>query len=134
MASSSPSSPSSEINTTILQSDRRERNIFELNAFTTDYPKYPHLSWNLFCTYRDLLLQEALSIEDIVDYGNEYCITAIVKKTGTVRAYKVLDINDELMVEYLLPFVRENEDAGREVCICIVSSDAIVYQILSTSL
>lgn len=79
-------------------------------------------------------MQEGVSVEDILDLGDEYCILTTVKVTGRKRLYKVLHIDDELRIDHCINLVQECESTGREICLSIVSSDAIVYQILSTHL
>ena len=106
----------------------------DLRSFLCRFPRYPQRSATLYAIYRDIKSNNDVEGIKILDIGDQYIISAMTRKTQKERIHVAVDYDDDVDLHWLQKYSSECEDDDRELCMCLVTTDTIIYQFIGTRL
>ena len=106
----------------------------DLETFLGQFPRYPIRGASLYSIFRDIGANNDVNDIRILDIGDQYIIKAVVRKTWKERIHIAIDYDDEVDLLWLQKYSSLCEKDDKELCMCLVSADTIIYQLVGTRL
>lgn len=106
----------------------------DLRSFLNRFPRYPQRSTTLYSIFRDINSNKDVDEVVILDIGDQYIIKGVVRRSQKERVHIAFNYDDEVDLHWLQQYSFLCEKDNRELCMCLVSTDTIIYQLIGTRL